>query len=107
MKALLIATVLAALPLGGCCLSLGGCDVPLAAARTDWDGLLREENPPPSAPTKKISGRMKSQSEQTIDDYAGPPAGGSWKDYEARQKLDDARLKQKLIICDGCAVSRN
>jgi hypothetical protein len=106
MKALSVAAVLAALTLGGCCLSFGGCDAPLATARTDWDGLGRpgKEDPPSSAP--KTSGRTKSQGEQPKTTYTGS-VGSSWKDDDARLQLDDARLKQKLIICDGCAASRN
>jgi hypothetical protein len=99
MKVLLIATALAALSLGGCCLSLGGCEVPLATARTDWDGL--------AAPTEQTSDRAKSQGKQPKDAYTSATLGNSWKDDDAQQQLDDARLKRKLIICDGCAGTHN
>ena len=99
MRVLLIATALAALSLGGCCLSLGGCEVPLATARTDWDGLV--------APAEKTSDPPKSQSRQPRDAYTSATLGNSWRDDEAQQQLDDARLKRKLIICDSCVGTHN
>jgi hypothetical protein len=109
MKVLSIAAVLATLTLGGCCLSFSGCEAPLATARSDWDGLVppRAEDAPSSAPTEKTSGRANSQGEQSKTAYSGSTTGSSWKDDDARLQMDDARLKQKLIICDGCAVPRN
>jgi hypothetical protein len=75
MKALSIAAVLAALTLGGCCLSFSGCEAPLATARSDWDGLVppRAADAPSSAPTEKTSGRAKSQGEQSKTAYPAPP----------------------------------
>jgi hypothetical protein len=106
MKVLLIATALAALSLGGCCLSVGGCDVPLSTAstaRTDWDGL--GPDPGSSAPTEKTSDRTKSQRKQPKDAYTSATYGNSWKDDDAQLQLDDARLKRKLIICDSCVAA--
>ena len=107
MKVLLIATALAALPLGGCCLSLGGCEVPLstAATSTDWDGL--GQAPGPSAPTVITPDRTRRQARQANDDYTSVTTGNAWKDDQARLEADDARLKKKLVICDGCAGTRN
>jgi hypothetical protein len=105
MKVLLIATALAALSLGGCCLSLGGCDVPLATARTDWDGLGQDPGSP--APPEKTSDRTKSQGKQRKDAYTSATVGNSWKDDGAQLEQDDARVKRKLIICDGCAAAHN
>ena len=106
MKVLLIATALAALPLGGCCLSVGGCEVPLATATTttDWDGL--GQAPASSAPIDITSDRTRSQRRQAKDAYTSP-SSGNWQDDDAQQQLDDARVKKKLVICDGCAVSHN
>jgi hypothetical protein len=67
----------------------------------------RAEDAPSSAPTEKTSGRANSQGEQSKTAYSGSTTGSSWKDDDARLQMDDARLKQKLIICDGCAVPRN
>jgi hypothetical protein len=107
MRALSIAAVLAALTLGGCCLSLSGCNAPLATARTDWDGLVPPRDGTPSAPTEKTSGRAKSPGEPPKTAYTGTTSGNSWQDDDARLQLDDTRVKQKLIICEGCAVSHN
>jgi hypothetical protein len=65
------------------------------------------EDAPSSAPTEKTSGRAKSQGEQSKTAYTGNTTGSSWKDDDARLQMDDARLKRKLIICDGCAAPRN
>jgi hypothetical protein len=105
MKILLIATALAALSLGGCCLSPSGCEVPLAAAGTNWDGL--GQNPESSAPTEKTSDRAKSRGKQPKDAYTSATLGNSWQDDEAQQQLDDARLRRKLIICDSCVAAHN
>lgn len=107
MKAILIVAALAALPLGGCCLSLGGCEVPLAtaAATTDWDGL--GQAPGTSAPTNIAPDRTRSQARQPRDAYSSTTTGNSWKDEDAQLQLDDAKVKKKLIICDGCAVAHN
>lgn len=105
MKVLLIATALAALSLGGCCLFLGGCEVPLAAANTNWDGLTPDAGP--STPSEKTSDRGKSQSKQPKDAYTSATVGNSWKDDDAQLQLDDARLKRKLIICDSCVAAHN
>jgi hypothetical protein len=109
MKALSIAAALFAMTLSGCCLSFSGCDAPLATARTDWDGLVppRAEDAPSSTPTEKSWGRAKSQGQQSKNTYTGATVGNSWQDDDGRLQLDDARLKQKLIICDGCAASHN
>ncbi|HZV05000.1 MAG TPA: hypothetical protein VE999_07965 [Gemmataceae bacterium] len=107
MKAILIAAALAALPLGGCCLSVGGCEVPLATAATapDWDGL--GPAPASSAPTDITSDRTRSKGRQPKDAYTSTTTGNSWKDDDAQLQMDDARVKKKLIICDGCAVAHN
>ena len=107
MKAILIAAALAALPLGGCCLSLGGCDVPLATATstTNWDGL--GQAPGSSAPTDITSDRTRSQRRQPKDAYTSTTTGNSWQNDDAQLQMDDARVKKKLIICDGCAVAHN
>ncbi len=107
MKAILIAGALAALPLGGCCLSPSGCEVPLATAATttDWDGL--GQPPGSSAPTDITSDRTRSQRRQPKDTYTGTTTGNSWQDDDAQLQMDDARVRKKLIICDGCAVPRN
>ncbi len=104
MKILLIATALAALPLGGCCFSLGGCEVPLATASTatNWDGLM--DAPASSAPAEKTSDRTRSPRKQPTDAYSSTTVGSSWKDDDAQLQQDDARLKKKLVICDGCAA---
>ena len=107
MKVLLIVTALAALPLGGCCLSLGGCEVPLATAATttDWDGL--GQRPGPSAPVDLTSDRTRSKVRQPKDAYTSTTTGNSWQDDDAQLQIDDARVKKKLIICEGCAVAHN
>ncbi|HLG85294.1 MAG TPA: hypothetical protein VKY22_30210 [Bradyrhizobium sp.] len=105
IKVFLIATALAALSLGGCCLSLGGCEVPLATATTNWDGLGQDPGSP--APTEKTSDRTRSQGRQPKDAYTSATVGSSWKDDDAQLQMDDARVKKKLIICDGCGAAHN
>lgn len=107
MRSFCAAVFFAAL-LGGCCLSETGCNAPIAAAKTDWDGLDQpavEEAPSP-VPRQRISTRIKGQVEQSKP-HDNLSEGDSWQEEEARQQSDDLRLKRKLIICQGCAVSGN
>jgi hypothetical protein len=102
MKTLCAAVLLATLSLGGCCLSGSGCDAPMAAATTgryDLDGLGQPpaEDPPSQAPKQRVSSR-RGQGDEPRPVYDNINAGDNFDD-------DDARLRRKLIICQGCAVS--
>src|SRR6516164_8049764 len=105
MRSFCAAVFLAALPLGGCCLSESACNAPVAAARADWDGLDQPavEKAPSVALRQRISRRQGRQT-NSQDDLA---TGDSWQEEDARQQSDDVRLKRKLIICQGCAVPGN
>ena len=108
MKSLCAVVFLAALPLGGCCLIGTGCNAPVAAARTDGDGLNQPalEETPSEPPKQRISSRVRSQGQQpkSQDNLA---TADSWQDEQAREQSDDIRLKRKLIICQGCAMPNN
>jgi hypothetical protein len=121
MKSLWIAVFLAALPLGGCCLFQSGCNAPIATARTDWEGLDQPavQEPRSAVPKQRSSSRVKSQAEpskwqdpksqdsksQDTKSQDNASTEDSWQEEEARQQSDDLRLKRRLIICQGCAMS--
>jgi hypothetical protein len=102
MKTLSAALLLATLSLGGCCLSGSGCNGPMATGRYDLDGLGQPpaEDPPPAAPKQRLSSRTKSHGDEMRSLYDNSDGRDNFED-------DDARLRRKLIICQGCAVSGN
>ena len=102
MKTLYAAVCLAGLSLGGCCLTVGGCNAPLATATTNWDGLgdpSTEDMPQP--PKQPVSTRARAAKPDRLN------AGGSREADDGQQPSDDDALKRKLIICQGCAVPGN
>jgi hypothetical protein len=101
MKARCAALLLVTLSLGGCCLSGSGCNAPMATTTSNWDGLGQPpaEASPPPAPTQRVATRTKGQGEPGRV-HNNSNTGDDFED-------DDARLKRKLIICQGCAMSGN
>ena len=128
MMILRYATLLAAaLTLSNCCLSSSGCNgpvalnaapapaatAPVAAAPAAWDGLNDQpatdadatvDVTPPKKPARRSRAAgvdaMSSQSaSRSRDDL-------SWEDQQEADRADDARLRQKLIICRDCSASR-
>jgi len=121
-SALLLA---AALTLSNCCLTPSGCSAPVAmtaapasAAETPaaalWDGL--EDPPtvsteaeaevdvaPPKSRAKRKAAGVDAMSSQSS---SGSRAKLGWEDQQAADLADDARLKQKLIICKNCAATQ-
>jgi len=119
-SALLLA---AALTLSNCCMSPSGCSGPVAMtaapastavtpAAASWDGL---EDPP--------AGRAEAEVDATppknyvrhkgagVDAMSSQSSSGSraklgWEDQQAADTAEDARLKQKLIICKNCAATQ-
>ncbi len=105
MRATLV--LLAALGLGGRCLSGSGCNAPQAAARTDLDGLdppVEDDNAP--APKHRISDQAKLRTGQAKP-ASGAKTPTGWEDDQAQDQADEARLKRKLIICQNCAPPAN
>jgi hypothetical protein len=108
MKAHCTVLLLVALSLGGCCLSGSGCDAPLmatapmATTTSNLDGFAPSPAEEPSAPAPKQRGarRSRGQGGEPGSVYSDPNMGNEYDDAEAR-------LKRKLIICQGCAVSGN
>jgi hypothetical protein len=103
MKPLCAALLLATLSLGGCCSFGSGCNMPTATAgRYDLDGLGQPpaEAPPSAAPKQRVSSRAKGQGDEMRSLYDNSNGSDNFED-------DEARLKRKLIICQGCAVSGN
>jgi hypothetical protein len=104
MKTRCAVLLLATLSLGGCCLSGSGCNAPIEAATTmpNPDGLAQPPaaEPPSPAPKQRVSSRRKSQGNEPSAMYGNSDAGDNVED-------DEARLRRKLIICQGCAVSGN
>jgi hypothetical protein len=100
----------AALTLSNCCLSSSGCNTPIAAnAAPAWDGLGQQSGgpeaeadpaPPKAHARRKTSGGVDAMSSQS---NSGARANLGWQEQQAVDTADDARLKQKLIICRNCA----
>jgi hypothetical protein len=117
------ALLAAGLTLSNCCSSSSGCNGPVAltaapapaapspiAAAQGWDGI--NEQPAAEAepavdvtPPKKQARRRASVDAMSSQSSAGSREL-SWEDMQAADQAEDARLKQKLIICRDCAGSR-
>jgi hypothetical protein len=115
----------AALTLSNCCLSSSGCDGPVAlnapptpaaaavaAAPAAWDGLSEQPaadadatvdvTPLKKQPRRSRAARVDAMSSQSA---RGSRADLNWDDQQAADRADDARLRQKLIICKNCSAS--
>ena len=116
----------AALTLSNCCLSSSGCNGPLAlnaapapttaapvaAAPAAWDGLSEQSATDADAtvdvtPLKKPARRSRAASVDAMSSQSarGSRADLNWDDQQAADRADDARLRQKLIICKNCSAS--
>ncbi len=116
----------AALTLSNCCLSSSGCSGPVAltaaptpgapgpvAAAPAWDGLNDQSATDDDAtvdvtPPKKPIRRSKTAA--SVDAMSSQSATASrgkvdWAEEQAVNEAEDARLKQKLIICNNCSAS--
>ncbi|MGA7811190.1 hypothetical protein [Bradyrhizobium sp.] len=106
----------AAVSLAGCCLSGTACYGPTMAAGGPpaWDGLgaAPPDDDSPAAETTPLKkpARVRSNRAASVD-----PSSGSANSYisnddtfeqqQAADRADDARLKQKMIICQNCAAT--
>jgi hypothetical protein len=107
----------AAVTLSNCCLSSIGCVAPSPVATTTapvaataapvaWDGLGNSpeaglESDADYAPAKK-----RARRKQDVEVSAQSKGNVSWQEQQAADSVDDARLRQKLIICKNCASSQ-
>jgi hypothetical protein len=113
----------AALTLSNCCLSSSGCNngpmamtaapAPAAArpvaAAPAWDGL--NETPTANAepevdvtPPKKQA-RRKANAEVTSSQLSSRSrADLSWEEQQALDRDEEARLRDKLVICRNCST---
>jgi hypothetical protein len=117
----------AALTLSNCCLSSSGCSSgPVAltaapapgapgsvAAAPAWDGLNDQSAADDDAtvdvtPPKKASRRSKAASVDAMSSRSTTASRGKvdWAEEQAVNQAEDARLKQKLIICKNCSASQ-
>ena len=119
-SALLLA---AALTLSNCCLTPSGCSAPVAMmaapgspaatpAAAAWDGLVEPSAESSEAevdvtPPKKHAKR-KEPDVDTMSSQSGSRSRASlgWEDQQAADSADDARLKQKLVICKNCTATQ-
>jgi hypothetical protein len=111
----------AALTLSNCCLSSSGCNGPLAmtaapapiaarpvaAAPPAWDGLNdtpagAEADEVDVTPPKKQARRRASIDAMSSQSSAGSRRDLSWEDQQAVDRAEEARLRDKLIICRNC-----
>lgn len=80
-----------------------------ASAAPAWDGLGSsagedsESEVQAVAPKKRASRRIDSTDTSAQSSY-GYRGGSSWEEEQAADRADDARLKQKLIICRTCST---
>jgi hypothetical protein len=120
----------AAATLSNCCLTPSGCSGPVAmttapvsttpmsatptpvAAAPEWDGLGEpsvgdaaeiDVTPPKKHARRKTDAGIDAMSAQSS---SGARANMGWEDQQAADSADDARLKQKLIICKNCAATQ-
>jgi hypothetical protein len=115
----------AALTLSNCCLSSSGCyNGPVAmtaapaptaarpvAAAPAWDGL--NETPATSAesevdvtPPKKQPRHRASVDAMSSQSTTSSRGDLSWEDQQAVDRAEEARLRDKLIICRNCSASQ-
>jgi hypothetical protein len=119
-SALLLA---AAVTLSNCCLTPSGCSAPVAmqaapvptatpvAAVPASDGLGEPSESaeaeiditPPKKHVRRKDAGVDAMSSQSS---SGSRANLGWEDQQAADSADDARLKQKLIICKNCAATQ-
>ena len=116
----------AAATLSNCCLTPSGCSAPVAmtaapistaptpvAAAPAWDGLGEpsagdaeaevDVTPPKKHARRKTDAGIDAMSAQS---GSGARANLGWEDQQAADSADDARLRQKLIICKNCAATQ-
>jgi hypothetical protein len=115
-------SLVAALMLGGCCLS-GNCYAPVAGAAPGAgptagiattsapDGLdpasMDETQADVPAKPRKTAQRRRDTVSESEASAASRYRGDSYEAQEASDRADEARLKRKLIICQNCASSAN
>lgn len=126
--------LMAALTLANCCMT-GSCSgpvattaapgvaapgmaatSPVAAPDPAWDGLgaptaAELEGDAPAAPAPKRTARRRAQDTLEGTDISAQSGGTSrgkmsWDEEQAVSRADEARLKQKLIICKNCSSSQ-
>ena len=100
--------VLTAMALTGCCALGTGCNTPPAVSPAAWDGLneVQQEDTykqPPAHRKRQIA--MPAQTSGDAQGFAWPKTKGELAQQEAAERADDARLTQKLKICNGCSTT--
>jgi hypothetical protein len=104
-----IAFLAAALLLANCCGLGNGC-APTAEAPLAWDGLgsaPTEDAPPMELKPKKHAGAEREIVDRRRDTAAAEPnqrlqPKDDWDERHAAEKVEEAKLKRKLIICSTC-----
>jgi hypothetical protein len=84
---------------------------PVATSATSaWDGLGSsagedsESEVEAVAPKKRASRRVDNTDTSAQSSYSYRRGSSSWEEEQAADRADDARLKQKLIICRTCSA---
>jgi hypothetical protein len=79
-----------------------------ANAMPGWDGLESagdsQDNETGSVSPKKHSSRRIDSTDASAQSSYGYRGGSSWDEQQAADRADEARLKQKLIICRNCSA---
>jgi hypothetical protein len=114
----------AALTLSNCCLSSSGCgNGPVAmtaapaviaakpVAAPAWDGLHEQPNDTAEAEVDVTPPRKQARRRANVDVMSSQSSAGargelSWDEQQAIDRAEDARLRNKLIICRNCSASQ-
>jgi hypothetical protein len=107
MLSKLFACVLIAVALTGCCTLGTSCNAPSAVSPVAWDGLnepLQEETQK-QAPARQKQVAVTAQTNGDVQPFAWPQTKGELAQQETAERAEDARLKRKLKICNGCSTA--
>jgi hypothetical protein len=104
--------LVAALSLSGCCLSGSACYGPTAAGGAPaWDGLgaAPTDDDPQAAETSPPKKLARTKPNRTVSSNAASASSNpylssedAFEQQQAADRADDARIKQKMIICRDC-----
>lgn len=107
----------AAVTLSNCCLSSVGCVAPSpvatnaplaagAAAPVAWDGMGNSPEAGLEADADSTPAKKRTRRKTDVEVSAQSKGDVSWQDQQVLDGADDARLRQKLIICKNCATGQ-
>jgi hypothetical protein len=103
-----IACLLASISLSGCCTVESYCNGPLAASPAASDGLNEpvQDEIPKNTPTRRKKVPVTAQTNRDSQSTVWPQTNGEREQQEvAAAQAEDARLKRKLRICNGCSTT--